>query len=143
MSQDSESFLPFIFKVINDIYTRVTEIDKTIESLNKKMDDFTFTLTDRMVNLSESITGIIEIIKANRETSVQFFSSSINELKNEIHAIRDKRTELGKLEGEFAQKMSQARKYLQDKISDAEFLSLIFQLKDLSNELRTLKNRMS
>jgi predicted nucleic acid-binding Zn-ribbon protein len=143
MSQDNESFLPFIFKVINDMYTRISEIDKHLDSLNKKMDEFTFTLTDRVVNLSEAITGIIQIIKANREVSFQFFSNSINELKTEIHSIRDKRTELGKLEGQLAEKMSQAKKYLQDKMADAEFLSLVFQLKDLSNELRALKSQMS
>jgi predicted nucleic acid-binding Zn-ribbon protein len=143
MSQDSESFMPFIFKVINDMYTRIAEIDKTLDSLNKKMDEFTFTLTDRVVNLSEAITGIIQIIKANRDVSFQFFSNSINELKTEIHSIREKRSELGKMEGQLADKMALAKKYLQDKMADAEFLSLVFQLKDLSNELRTLKSHMS
>ena len=142
MSQESESFLPFMFKVINDMYTRISEIDKNLDNLNKKMDEFTFTLTDRVVNLSEAINGIIQIIKANREVSFQFFSNSINELKNDIHSIRDERSELGKLEGQLADKMSLAKKYLQDKMADAEFLSLVFQLKDLSNELRTLKSQM-
>ena len=143
MSQDSESFLPFMFKVINDMYSRISEIDKSLDSLNKKMDEFTFTLTDRVVNLSEAINGIIQIIKANREVSFQFFSNSINELKTEIHSIREKRSDLGKMEGQLADKMALAKKYLQDKMADAEFLSLVFQLKDLSNELRTLKGHMS
>ena len=143
MSQESESFLPFIFKVINDMYSRIAEIDKTLDSLNRKMDEFTFTLTDRVVNLSEAINGIIQIIKANREVSFQFFSNSINELKTEIHSIREKRSELGQLEGQLADKMALAKKYLQDKMADAEFLSLVFQLKDLSNELRSLKSHMS
>ena len=142
-NEDKESFLPFIFKVINDIYTRISEIDKNIDSLSKKMDDFTFNLTDRVVNLSEGLTGIIQIVKANREASFQFFSDSITELKGEIHSIRDKRTEIGKMGGQLAEKISQAKKYLQDKMFDAEFLSLVFQLKDLSNELRTLKSKMS
>lgn len=138
MADDSESFIPFIVKVINDIYSRITEIGKSIKELNQKMDDFTFTVTDRVVNLSEGITGIIQIIKANREASFSYFSKSINELNEEFSSIREKSTDLGNLQGQLAQQMGQAKKYLQDKMWDAEFLSLIFELKDLSNELRSL-----
>jgi len=135
----SDESLPFIFKVINDIYSRITEIGKNIEDLNNKMDDFTYTITDRIVNLSEGITGIIQIIKANREASFKYFSNSANELKEEFRSIRDKSLELGKVEGQLAQKMAEAKVFLQDKMMDAEFLSLVFQLKDLSNELRAIK----
>ncbi len=131
-----ESLIPFIVKVVNDLYTRITEIGTTMENLNQKMDDFTYIITDRIVNLSEGITGIIQIIKANREASFNFFTQSINELKEEFNTMREKSLELGKLEGHITQKMSQAKQYLQDKISDAEFLSLIFELKEISNELR-------
>ncbi|NVM30055.1 MAG: hypothetical protein HWN65_14525 [Candidatus Helarchaeota archaeon] len=139
MSDESESFLPFIFKVINDIYSRITEIGKSVEDLNEKMEDFTFTITDRIVNLSEGITGIIQIIKANREASFNFFSNSANELKEEFRAIRKESLELGQLEAQIAQKMKEAKIFLQDKMMDAEFLSLVFELKDLSNELRSIK----
>ena len=139
MSEDSESLLPFIVKVVNDIYTRITDIGKSMEGLHQKMDDFTYTITDRIVNLSEGITGIIQIIKANREASFNYFSKSVNEMKEEFSSIRKKSLELGKLEGQLAQNMSQAKQYLQDKMWDAEFLSLVFELKDLSNELRALK----
>ena len=139
MSDESESFLPFIFKVINDIYSRVTEIGKSIEELNQKMDEFTYTITDRVVNLSEGITGIIEIIKANREASFKYFSNSAKELKKEFQSIRQKSLKLGDLEGQLAQKMTEAKTFLQDKMMDAEFLSLIFELKDLSYELRSIK----
>ena len=138
MSGDTESLIPFIVKVINDIYSRITEIGKSIKDLNQKMDDFTFTITDRIVNLSEGITGIIQIIKANREASFSYFSKSINELNEEFSSIREKSTDLGKLQGQLAQQMGQAKKYLQDKMWDAEFLSLVFELKDLSHELRSL-----
>ena len=139
MSKDSESFLPFIFKVINDIYTRVNEIGTSMEHLNRRMEDFTYTLTDRIVNLSEGITGIIQIIKANREASFSYISNSVNELKDEINSIREKSSEMGKLGGQLTQEMGNAKKYLQNKVWDAEFLSLVFELKDLSNELRELK----
>lgn len=138
MAGDSESFIPFIVKVINDIYSRITEIGKSIKELNQKMDDFTFTVTDRVVNLSEGITGIIQIIKANREASFSYFSKSINELNEEFSSIREESTDLGNLQGQLVQQMGQAKKYLQDKMWDAEFLSLVFELKDLSNELRSL-----
>jgi methyl-accepting chemotaxis protein len=139
MADDTESVLPFIIKVINDIYSKITEVGKTIEELNQKMDDFTYTITDRIVNLSEGITGIIQIIKANREASFSFFSKSVNELKDEFASLREKSHVMGKLKGEITEQMGQAKKYLQDKMWDAEFLSLIFDLKDVSNELRALK----
>ncbi|TFG05323.1 MAG: hypothetical protein EU536_02375 [Promethearchaeota archaeon] len=138
MSEDTETVLPFIVKVINDMYTRITEIGKSIENLNTKMDEFTYTITDRIVNLSEGITGIIEIITANREASFKYFSDSVMELKNEFLSIRDKSLELAKIEGKLAEKMSEAKVFLQDKMMDAEFLSLVFELKDLSNELRAI-----
>ncbi|MHA1130314.1 MAG: hypothetical protein ACTSQQ_05850, partial [Candidatus Helarchaeota archaeon] len=74
MTGETEAVLPFIIKVINDIYSRITEIGKTIQELNRKMDNFTYTITDRIVNLSEGITGIIQIIRANREASFSYFS---------------------------------------------------------------------
>lgn len=139
MSTEKESFLPFIIGVVNDIYSRINEIGKTIEQLNTRMDDFTYTITDRIVNLSEGITGIIQIIKANREASFKFFSDSINELREDFRTISAQSTELGDVEGQLAQKMAEAKTFLQDKIMDAEFLSLVFELKDLSNELRAIK----
>ncbi|MHA1264265.1 MAG: hypothetical protein ACTSRS_03440 [Candidatus Helarchaeota archaeon] len=139
MSNDNESLLPFMVKVINDIYSRITEIGKSIEELNQKMDDFTYTITDRIVNLSEGITGIIQIIKANREASFKYFSDSIAELKKEFRAMRSQSCELGELKVQIGQKMNDAKIFLQDKMLDADFLSLIFELKDLSNELRALK----
>lgn len=139
MSEDKESFLPFIVGVINDIYSRINEIGKTIEDLNTKMDDFTYTITDRIVNLSEGITGIIQIIKANREASFKFFSDSINEVRKEFHEIRAKSSELGDVEEQLAQKMDAAKTFLQDKMMDAEFLSLVYELKDLSNQLRSIR----
>ena len=139
MSKDKESFLPFIVGVINDIYSRINEIGQSIEKLNTKMDDFTYTITDRIVNLSEGITGIIQIIKANREASFKFFSDSINEVREEFRAISEQSAELGEVEGQLVQKMSDAKVFLQDKMMDAEFLSLVFELKDLSNELRTIR----
>ena len=141
MADDTESVLPFIVKVINDIYSKITEVGKTITELNQKMDDFTYTITDRIVNLSEGITGIIQIIKANREASFNFFSKSVSELKDEFASLREKSHALGKLKGEITDQMGQAKKYLQDKMWDAEFLSLIFDLKDVSNELRALKGQ--
>ncbi len=139
MAKGDESLLPFIVKVINDIYTRITEIGKSIEELNQKMEEFTYAITDRVVNLSEGITGIIQIIKANREASFNYFSKSINEMKEEFNSIRQKSLELGKLQVQLTQKMGQAKHFLQDKMWDAEFLSLVFELKDISNELRSLK----
>ena len=141
MAGDNESVIPFIVKVVNDIYTKITEIGKSMEELNQKMDDFTFTITDRIVNLSEGITGIIQIIKANREASFNYFSKSVTEMKDEFASIRKKSLELGKVEGQLAQHLGEAKKFLQDKMWDAEFLSLVFELKDLSNELRIIKTR--
>ncbi|MFX1294361.1 MAG: hypothetical protein ACFFD2_05845 [Promethearchaeota archaeon] len=138
MDGDSETFIPFIIKVINDIYSKITEIGKSMNEFNQKMDDFTLKMTDRVVNLSEEITGIIQIIKANREASFKFFSKSISETKEEFSSLREKSMKMGKLEGLLVEQMNQARKYLQDKMWDAEFLSLVFELKDLSNELRLL-----
>lgn len=140
MGQDAESMIPFIIKIINDIYSRITEIGNSMEVLNQKMDDFTYTITDRIVNLSEGITGIIQIIKANREASFKFFSEAVDDVKNEFISIRDKSIELGKVQGQVAQEMGKAKQYLQDKMWDAEFLSLIFELKDISNDLRNLKS---
>ncbi|MHA1649708.1 MAG: hypothetical protein ACTSYB_05905 [Candidatus Helarchaeota archaeon] len=139
MAKGDESLLPFIVKVINDIYTRITEIGKSIEELNQKMEEFTYAITDRVVNLSEGITGIIQIIKANREASFNYFSKSINEMKEEFNSVRQKSLELGKLQVQLTQKMGQAKHFLQDKMWDAEFLSLVFELKDISHELRSLK----
>ncbi|MHA1280046.1 MAG: hypothetical protein ACTSQI_00095 [Candidatus Helarchaeota archaeon] len=139
MTGETEAVLPFIIKVINDIYSRITEIGKTIQELNRKMDNFTYTITDRIVNLSEGITGIIQIIRANREASFSYFSKSVNELKDEFSSLRKKSHELSKLESQITLQMGEAKKYLQDKMWDAEFLSLIFELKDLSNELRSIK----
>ncbi len=141
MSEDSESFLPFIFKVINDIYSRITETGESVEKLNQKMEVFTHTITDSIINLSKGITEIIQIIRTNREASLKFFSDSANELKEEFRSIRDESVELGKLEGQLAQKMAEAKTYLQDKMLDAEFLSLVFELKDISNDLRSIKAR--
>jgi methyl-accepting chemotaxis protein len=143
MSKDSESFLPFIFKVINDIYTRINEIGTSMEQMNQRMEDFTYKITDRIVNLSEGISGIIQIIKANREASFNYFSNAINELKVDFKSIREKSDELGPLQGQLIQEMGNAKKYLQNKIWDAEFLALVFELKDLSNELRSLKLKTS
>ena len=36
MADDNESVIPFIVKVINDIYTKITEIGKSMEELNQK-----------------------------------------------------------------------------------------------------------
>jgi methyl-accepting chemotaxis protein len=139
MSNEKESFLPFIVGVINDIYSRINEIGQSIEKLNTKMDDFTYTITDRIVNLSEGITGIIQIIKANREASFKFFSDSISEVREEFRLIRAKSQDLGTVEEQLTQKMADAKVFLQDKMMDAEFLSLVFELKDLSNELRAMR----
>ena len=135
MSQEINDVIPFLVRVLNDMYKNVKDIENPMNEMNKTIETFSHTITDSMVTISSDLTGIIQIVRASRETIFNKITNSINELNDEFTIFKSTMTSTTKSSKGIFDKLQTAKINLQNKMQDAEFLSLILELKDILNKI--------
>ncbi|MHA1271133.1 MAG: hypothetical protein ACTSPY_15170 [Candidatus Helarchaeota archaeon] len=135
MEQEFKDVIPFIVRVLNNMYENVKEIGHSMNQMNKIVDDFSRILTDNVVSISSDLTGIIQIVRASRETIFHKINDSIDELTNEFKEFKLKITDTSKNSDIIFNRLEKAKYDLENKMQDAEFLSLVLELKDLLKKI--------
>ena len=128
----------FVIAVIDDIYKWMESISKSINSLNKSLDTLAENLLNQIVTISEDFQTIKDTVRQSRDTQFKtvfnMFSKNIEAIE-EIREIALSRTESQK---SLAQEFYQTLERLQKKVYYADFQTLVTELKNLSNELKSI-----
>jgi len=135
MSQELNDVIPFLIRVINDMYNNVNKIGESMNKMNETVDQFTKKITDDIVAISSDLTGIIQIIRANREAIFQKIDELIEDLNEEFNEFKEQMIRTTKTSKHIFDYLVKARLNLQSKMQDAELLSVVLELKDVLKKL--------
>ena len=135
MDEQSKNVIPFLLHVLNDMYENIKNIRKSMDQMNKVIDNFLKNFTDNLVTISTDLTGIIQIVRASRETIFTKVNESINNFRNEFINCKASMGEIAESSGNLAIILEKAKNDLQNKMQDAEFLALILEMKEVLNEI--------
>lgn len=131
MNQDTDDVIPFLIRVLNDMYRNVKDISKSMEEMNSTIENFSQNITDNIVNVSTDLTGIIQIVRSNREAIFRVINKEIEDLTQEFDKFKIEMSKTDNSSEKIYARLEKARIDLQNKMQDAEFLSFVLELKDL------------
>ncbi|MBD3229282.1 MAG: hypothetical protein GF329_13950 [Candidatus Lokiarchaeota archaeon] len=131
MDQEIDDVIPFLIRVLNDMYRNVKDISKSMENMNSNIEKFSQNITDHVVKLSSDLTGIIQIVKGNRKAIFKVINNEIDELSEEFNKFKVEMSETHNSSEKIYDNLGKAKIDLQNKMQDAEFLSIVLELKDL------------
>ena len=128
----------FVIAVIDDIYKWMENISKSINALNKSLDSLADNLLNQIVTISEDFQTIKDQMRESREMQFKTVFNMFSKNMESIEEIREIALNMPETQKALSNEFYRTLERLQKKIYYADFQTLVSELKNLSNELKSL-----
>ncbi|MFX0132554.1 MAG: hypothetical protein ACFFDN_02790 [Candidatus Hodarchaeota archaeon] len=131
--------IKFVVAVIDDLYKWMEKVTESISSLNKSLEDLSDNLLNRIVEIAENFQAITDLIRSSRDTQFKTVFNMFSKNIESIEGIREIALNMTDQQKAITNEFYRVLERLQKKMYYADYQTLVSDLKNLANEIKTLK----
>ncbi|NVM02735.1 MAG: hypothetical protein HWN67_10385 [Candidatus Helarchaeota archaeon] len=138
MEDSEKTTIKFVVAVIDDIYKWMEKVTQSISTLNKSLESLSDNLLNQIVEISENFQTITDLIRSSRDTQFKTVFNMFSKNIETIEGIREVALNMTDQQKAITNDFYRVLERLQKKMYYADYQTLVSDLKNLANELKTL-----